>query len=531
MGCCGSASTYGIEPEKIESVYQQLSGKYGGDVLIMGIKDQNVPGKLCFSGPVDSALTSKLQQIFSSDEANKGVVMEKDKYDHMWSQVWRNTSLTSGHSTFSLAKSYFPKGKLIVKILDAVTSSGWGLAACPNMGGVESRDDKGNVTSCVDWPIFVFYKEPQSEFTSEHLILSVKDSNIPGKLCMSGNVGDLEGRMVDALKALGQNDVKSEKDSYDDDHDVVLRNTSITTGMQMMSFSKAYFPKGQVQIALLECAYSAGWRAVCAPNFGGKGDSWPCYILRKLKSPGAAPELLFASIKDSNLPGKICISGKSADKIVDATCGALTKIADNASAHSEKDDYDKDHDAVCRDVHITTGIQVFSFRCKYFPRGDSMATMLGTWAAEGFQVAACPNFGGMLDSWPSFVLEKRGAVATPMFLAVKDDNIPGKVDLCGSSVGQDRALAQDLLEVFKGLCGESVSEQKDDYDTTYELAYRNTILTSGHATFTWAKPYWPHGYVMEMMLAVLSKKGFKAAGGPNFGDTGNTWPGIVFYKN
>ena len=56
-------------------------------------------------------------------------------------------------------------------------------------------------------------------------------------------------------KVLG-GDVKSEKDSYDDDYDVVWRNTSITSGASMMSFAKAYFPKGQTNIKLMEAPIS-----------------------------------------------------------------------------------------------------------------------------------------------------------------------------------------------------------------------------------------------------------------------------------
>lgn len=334
--------------------------------------------------------------------------------------------------------------------------------------------------------------------------------------------------MVQKLSPL-MKDVKSEKDSYDDDYDVVWRNTSITTGMQALSFGKAYFPKGKNNVALLECAYEAGWRAVCGPNFGGQGDSWPCYVFRKLKDATAPPpELLFASIKDSNIPGKLCMSGKSADQAVDAMCGALAKVPDNAGVKSEKDSYDEDHDAVCRDIHITSGGYSSFFGCKYFPRGDSMKTMLGAWQAEGYQVVACPNFGGMTDSWPTFVLEKRGNVPDQMFLAIKDENIPGKVGIIGA--GQDPQLIADLLEIFQSLCGNDVIKSEDPYDKTYDVAFRNTRLTSGHATFTFAKPYWPHGYVIELMLQVLLKKGWKAVGGPNFGDDGNTWPGIIFAK-
>ena len=36
--------------------------------------------------------------------------------------------------------------------------------AAPNFGGVESRDKDGNVTSCVDWPVMVFYKDAASPY-------------------------------------------------------------------------------------------------------------------------------------------------------------------------------------------------------------------------------------------------------------------------------------------------------------------------------------------------------------------------------
>jgi len=34
--------------------------------------------------------------------------------------------------------------------------------------------------------------------------------------------------------------------------------------------------------------------------------------------------------------------------------------------------------------------------------------------------------------------------------------------------------------------------------------------------------------VLEAVLQVMFKRGWRAAGGPNFGDNGNTWPGIIF---
>jgi hypothetical protein len=509
---------------------QGLRSKNGSDVLIVVIKDQNIPGKLCISGPMEPAQAEEITQLLKSDGKNTKVTQRKDEYDQMYDYVWRDTSLTSGHQMFSLTKSYFPRGKLFVQLLDLLAGMGWGLACAPNFGGVESRDDKGNVTSCVDWPVLVFYKDVESPYNQSHLMFAVKDSNVPGKLCAAGPVGALEADMTSKLGPL-MKDVKSEKDKYDEDYDVVWRNTSITTGMQAFSLSKAYFPKGKVNIAALDCAYSAGWRLVAAPNFGGKGDSWPCYIFRQLKDQGSqpAPELLFGSIKDSNHPGKLCFSGRSADEVTSAVVAALQKVPDNGDVKNEKDSYDEDHDAVVRNCKATTGIAAFTLKLPYFPRSDSMTAFLDATSAKGFQIVCCPNFGGMLDSWPTFVFEKRDTPVQPSaFLAVKDDNIPGKLCIGGSTVGADATLAADMLEVLQGLCGEKVEQKADDYDKSYSFAYKNTKLTSGFAMFTRAKPYFPHGYVVEAILQVMYKHGWRAAGGPNFGDNGNTWPGIIF---
>jgi len=497
----------------------------------MGIKDQNVPGKLCFSGALDEQLKAAIGQVLSSDGDNRPARKGNDEYDKMWDCNWHETSLTSGHQMFSLAKSYFPRGKVLVKLFDTLAAAGWSMAAAPNFGGVESRDDKGQVNSTVNWPVFVFYKEEaDSKFTSEHLFFAVKDSNMPGKLCAAGPVGEMEQAMVEALKPFSSS-VTSEKDEYDKDYDVVWRNTSITSGSQAMSLAKSYFPKGKTNVALLNCAYSFGWRAVAGPNFGGKGDSWPCVIFRKLKNLAEpAPELLFGSIKDSNVPGKFCFAGTSADTMTDVVCGALTKVPDNDGVKSKKDSYDDDFDAVARNVHITTGHANFSFKLPYFPRCDSMVTVLNALAAEGFQVVACPNFGGMKDSWPTFIFEKCSEVKPQMYLAIKDENWPGKVCLGGGGIEADPTLSAELLDTLQTLCGPSVVARQDDYDKSFALCFANTKVTSGHASFSMAKPYWPHGFVVEMILQVLFKHGWRAEGGPNFGDDGTSWPGMIFQK-
>lgn len=518
-------STYGVEAAEAKVTAEDLRVRYGQDVMILAIKDQNYPGKICLSGGnpeqnLIDAITSLFKQEMSGE-----VVLESDKYDVMWDHTWRNTAITSGHSTFSLAKSYFPKGKIFVKLLDTITSFGWGLYAAPSFGGLED-DDSGN---SVHWPVFVFYREAESKFTGQHLFFAVKDANIPGKLCAAGPIGELEADMMEVLKVF-KDDVKSERDEYDADFDVVWRNTSITSGKSMMSLAKSYFPKGKTNIALLSCAYKHGWRAVAAPNFGGQGNTWPSLIFRKLKEPEAVPELLFGSIKDCNVPGKLCLAGPEADQMCDAVCGSLTKIEGNADAKSETDDYDADFDAVCRNVKITTGVAMFSLKLPYFPRCDSVVSVLNALAEERYQVVACPSFGTQ-GSWPTFVWEKkRDDVPDQIFMAIKDDNIPGKVCIGGGGVASDPTLAGELLEVLRALCGEKVEQVQDDYDRSFDICFKNTKVTSGHAALTMAKPFWPRGHVVELLLQVLFKHGWVCQGGPNFGENGNQWPSFVLSR-
>jgi len=235
------------------------------------------------------------------------------------------------------------------------------------------------------------------------------------------------------------------------------------------------------------------------------------------------PELLFGSIKDSNITGKLCLAGPSAEQMCDALCGALAKLPGNEKVRSEKDDYDTDYDAVCRDVAITSGHATFSSMKSYFPRCDSMMAVLNTLAEENFQVVACPGHA-------TFIWEKRPCVPIQGYLAVKDENIPGKLCIGGAGMASDPRLGIDLLEVLTTMCGDKVEQAEDDYDRSFDLAYRNTALSSGRATFTWAKPHWPHGHVLQMILQVLYRHGWVVEGGPNFGHNGDQWPGMVLRK-
>mmetsp|Transcript_53546 Transcript_53546/g.120718 ORF Transcript_53546/g.120718 Transcript_53546/m.120718 type:complete len:535 (+) Transcript_53546:86-1690(+) len=532
MGCGTSVPDKQAAADMLAFMKSNVRPKYSEKLIILSIKDQNSPGKMSISGDTTPELEDQITALFLADEKNKKVLKENDKYDVMYDVTWRNTCMTTGHSTFSLQKSYFPRGKLFVSLMDLMAKNGWALAGAPNFGGVESRDDKGNVTSCVDWPVFVFYEDKTPEkYAPGHLLLAVKDSNMPGKLCAAGPI--LGTPVVDAVTAKLQEitpKAKNEKDSYDDDFDVVWRETSITSGMSMMSFAKSYFPKGKTNHGLLQTFYEHGWRAVAAPNFGGQGDSWPCVVLRKLAVEAATPEILFASIKDSNVPGKLCLSGPSANRVAESIKQRLSQVGGNADVKLEKDSYDDDHDEVVRNINITTGMAAFSLKLPYFPRCDSMLAYLEGAAAEGFTIAACPNFGGMVDSWPTFIFEQNPSPGPVAFLAVKDDNIPGKVNMGGGGMKDDPTLEKDMLDVLVSLGCPSVKQAPDDYDKTFDLCFKHTVVTSGNKVFTWAKPYYPHGFVVEAILRVLLGHGWMVTGGPNFGNDGLQWPGITLTK-
>merc|ERR1719253_871316 len=114
----------------------------------------------------------------------------------------------------------------------------------------------------------------------------------------------------------------------------------------MMSLAKKYFPKGKTNAAMLQCAYQHGWRLMACPNFGGQGDSWPTYIFRKIAASESPPKLLFAAIKDSNIPGKLCISGPDSAQVTEAIRGSLSSVPGNDGVQITKDSYDDDHDQV-----------------------------------------------------------------------------------------------------------------------------------------------------------------------------------------
>lgn len=528
----GQGALSKMDESMVDTFMDGFRQKHGCDVMLLAMKDQNNPGKLCLSGHISKELTEAISGVIKTDPENAELKMKKDKYDGAYTQVWRHANLTTGHSAMSLQKNYFPKGTLWVKLLDTIAQHGWSLSAAPNFGGVESRDDKGNVVSTVDWPVFVFYKDKHAHrYTNDHLLLAVKDANIPGKLCAAGDVGDLGPLVADALNALEgktSDPVECKKDKYDDDFDLVWRNTKITTGAQAMSLTKSYFPRGHVVLTVLEKVYSRGWRLIACPNFGGRGDSWPAFVFRKLKNTKETPpQLVIAALKDSNKPGKLCLAGTgdAARSLAEPLIAALRGVKKNESVCSDSDSYDKDFDVYLHNVNITTGHQAFSLKVPYFPRADSMGCLLKTFSEHGFLNVGCPNFGGMLDSWPVFILEQTGQrLPTPIFWAIKDDNIPGKINFLGQLPA---SFPTQLLAALQALNGENVALTKDKYDANYDYCFKHTFSTSGNGFGTMTKPFFPHGCVIEAVCSLLLQHGWQVCAGPNFGDDGGSWPSFV----
>merc|ERR1711933_608458 len=109
----------------------------------------------------------------------------------------------------------------------------------------------------------------------------------------------------------------------------------------------------------------------------------------------------------------------------------------------------------------------------------------------------------MLDSWPTFIFQEDPKDTSPfMYLAVKDDNIPGKLNLGGANIGEEVQMKDEMLSALKSLCGEAVVVQTDDYDKSFDICFKNVKITTGYAAFSFTKPYFPHGYVLDAILHI-----------------------------
>mmetsp|Transcript_37503 Transcript_37503/g.97008 ORF Transcript_37503/g.97008 Transcript_37503/m.97008 type:complete len:558 (-) Transcript_37503:624-2297(-) len=525
MGCCGTKVDHATSANFMATYRSKGGGAF--QTLVMGIKDQNMTGKTYLSGPgsADEAFRATVTAALSRTE--KFVKLRKGggEYDEMWDVAWHNTKLTSGMQAFSMTKPYFPRGKTVVALLDACAQHGWVPTAAPNFGGPIS--DKASA----DWPSIIFNRE-DGTYTQETLFMAVKDQNVPGKLCVAGPaevVGKLSGLLLERLKKFSR-EVKHAFDSYDteQDWDAVFLNTSITSGHAAFSMAKPYFPKGNVVMSILEETYTLGWRLVAAPNFGGNDVDWPCFIFRKLTNPPVSPpQLVMGAIKDQNMPGKVCFAGAGAAEAAARVLQALQQKAHQRSAKVEKDSYDDDWDAVIRGTEMTTGASLGSaFGLQYFPRNDSMMAMLGAMNEAGWNMAGCPNFGGFGASWPTFLWEKRDEPARSAFVAIKDQNVPGKV--CVGGVGNDPGLSEALQRGLDALATTQVVAAKDSWDKGFDMAFRGTAMTTGSTPFSMQNAWFPFGFPLELVVTEMGRRGWKVVGGPNFGAGKLSWSALVF---
>eukprot|EP00439_Symbiodinium_sp_Y106_P033284 s2915_g3.t11 len=525
MGCCGSVNV--DHPASAAYIGKTRSNGLGKAFLILGVKDQNMKGKVYLSG----AATSEPQLLESVDKAlkktNAGVTRASDEHDKLWDVAWHNTKMTSGYQFMSFKQPFFPIGRNVVGLLDALGEHGWIPSAAPSYGG--PIDDKVSV----EWPMFICQKDVEQIYAKETLLIGIKDQNIPGKLCICGPpdaVEKLKGDFASRLKQVSP-EANESFDDYDtaQEWDVVYRNTSLTSGMQAFSLAKPYFPKGNVLYALLEEVYKIGWRLVSSPNFGGNNVDWPCFIFKRLLNPPATPPaLVFAAVKDQNIPGKLCLSGSPSHtgQVAKLLHGALRSVKGHDQVALSKDEYDTDWEHVIRNTSITTGHQAFSFKTAYFPRNDSIMALTRTMGKQGWKLIACPSFGGMGASWPTFFWEYDGTPFETAFVAIKDQNWPGKV--CLGGVGKE--VTEGILNGLKVMSGPDVQCAKDDYDQDYDIAFRNTKMTTGHACCSLQNSWWPYAYPMELILGELHKHKWLPAGGPNFGSMKLTWPAVLLQR-
>ena len=351
------------------------------------------------------------------------------------------------------------------------------------------------------------------------------------RICRESHKENLKkGNFASKLKQVSP-EANENFDDYDTskEWDLVYRNTSITSGMQAFSFAKPYFPKGNVLYPLLDEVYKLGWRLVSAPSFGGNTVDWPCFIFKRLLNPPSeSPALIFASVKDQNIPGKLCMSGSPAHvgELAKMLQSAFKNVKSNESVALSKDEYDGDWEHVLRNTSLTTGHQAFSFKVAYFPRNDSIMTLTRTMGKQGWKLSACPSFGGMGASWPTFVWEHVGTPMETALISIKDQNWPGKVCLGGV----EKEVSEGILNGLKVMSGADAQCAKDEYDQDYDIAFRNTKMTTGQACCSFQNVWWPYAYPMELILGELHKHRWLPAGGPNFGSMMLTWPAVILQR-
>jgi len=526
MGGC-SGRNLRVTPIDVEAYMQSRRLLDGGKFLILAVRDTNWPGP---SGSVgvciptdDQALLLELDDVMR--ESCPDAVRQTEIDNSMYDAMYRHTQLTTGNRFFPQwgTPIWFPRGRIVVRMLDVLARNGWVSFDGPNFGG--PLGEKVDFS----WPVFMFSRDEQDIYTTDNLFVAIKDQgfigNYQGQVCVAGPSSALE-ELETTITPLFSREVTIEKGDSDGDWDLVWTGTNLTSGLTFTGVS--YFPKGRELHKVLTGFYALGWRLVGAPNFGGDEYDWPCLIFRRLKTKVVAPNLLIVGVKDQCIPGKVCLAG--GEDTAEAASEMLKKLAfvpGNNNAFLEEPGSDEDWPSVLRKTKITTGAAMFSMRLAYFPRNDAVIAMLQSLGGLGWAVVSCPNFSGRTDAWPTFILERRKSPVTHGLVAIKDQNYPGKV-----CIGGPYEAAEALLSGFKKVNGDRVEQVKDDYDQTFDVCYKNTTMTCGGQVCPLIeKPWFPYGYPLEMLMHELQKVGWTVVGGPNFGSGRLSWPTLILVRN
>jgi len=514
MGCCSSSAEHKTSVAYMDQIRKK---RQGNNLLILGIKIHSSDCTVCLSGEAaqNAALLYALEVVLKKTNSRAARASEK-----MWDVAWPKAKITSPHHESSWRQAFFPRGRHVVGLLDALAGHGWVPVAAPNFGG-----PIGETMS--SWPVMVCENDQAVLYTKETLFLAVKDFTYPGKLCACGPAdvieslkGNFAARLRDSFPAIG---VGFDSSDTSEDWDVVWTGTLITSGPKASSQEKtwSYFPKGDVVLAIVAEIYRLGWRLVCAPNFGGRQGNWPCFIFKRLVSqPAETPAIVVAAVKDRDSPGRLCLSGTHSNPsgIAQGLCSALKKVKGNESVVLSEDGSDSDWEYVLCNASITTGVAPCAWQQSYFPRGASVQAILSTMAGTGWKLAACPNFEGDGDTWPTFIWEFSGQVMKSAFVAIKDESTPVKYCLSGVEQTFEISLLAALHDPKKSM---SQGNEED-----FDMAIENTKLTAGG----WGT-CWPHGFPLEILLGELFQSGWIPAAGPTFGSMHQLCPALVLQKN
>eukprot|EP00811_Abedinium_folium_P029879 NODE_4740_length_1853_cov_4.754925.p1 GENE.NODE_4740_length_1853_cov_4.754925~~NODE_4740_length_1853_cov_4.754925.p1 ORF type:complete len:509 (-),score=165.89 NODE_4740_length_1853_cov_4.754925:240-1766(-) len=254
-------------------------------LLLMAVKDQSSPGKICFSGGqariASEAVAAALLPLPGNSEVRSG----RDEFDVDWDAALRGTALTTGErSSASHCGDYFPRADAVLAALDALNWQGWSLASCVNFGGDNT------------WPTLVF--EQRGERSKAGLV-AIEETDAGASVYIAGAHDAAEGILV-GFRMLGGSDVMPRAtcwgslDSWDKPSgaclvgsrliggfDLVLANAPLTTGVAGVSMHRPWVPQGYAIEMVLSELETMGWRLASGANFGTSRELWPALVLER----------------------------------------------------------------------------------------------------------------------------------------------------------------------------------------------------------------------------------------------------------